>query len=1062
MPKQTTIAKITRPKTAGVYERKRLFRLIDQARDKAVWISGPAGSGKTTLAASWLDSRKLPCLWYQLDEGDNDIGSFFYYMGIAGKQAAPRVRTSLPLLTPEYAFGVPTFTRRFFETLYSRFSSPFVIVFDNYHHLSEASQLHDLMQIGLSVIPEGVTAIVMSRSDPPPLFTGLRAGKRLAVVGWEELRLSLEETRGVLQLESGKRIPGKQAARVFEKTGGWAAGLVLTAKDPGHAADADIDETRDPEEIFNYFATELFDGESGEVRDFLLRTAVLARMTPAVAGKLAPRSHADRILSDLNHRNLFTAKLDDRGPTYEYHPLFRQFLLARAQSVFSMSELQALRVVAGRCLEQSGQIEDAAELYHAASDAEGLTRLIMHHASALVRQGRHRTLEHWLQGLAPTVRATGPWLQYWMGVCTQPIDPAAARTYFEQAFSLFGGWNDIDAELLAWSAIVETFLYEWNDFTPLDRWIEWFEGKTRRAIAYSSRETEARVALSMAAALMVRNPGHPRAKFWWDRALSHARCTADTGFSLQVMSYAVNYYSWLGDMEQSGAVAGEIAAMAHAPQASPLAQLTWQWLDGTVAAWTLMPAAVVFEKIASALDHADKTGVHVWDHMLYALGMYNALLAEDLDRAREFSKKMSFTLSPGRRHAYCHYHYLIAWERLLAGDSDGAKTNAEKALNLAEETGFQFPRILCSLETARILLARGENAAAHTLGEQAYDAAVETKSRIFQYSAFLLRAETAFAAGSDNQGLQMLREGFSIGKKHGYLSQLWWHHAPALSLLCTRALEAGIEPAYTRTLITKHGLLPENASAAGERWPWPLKIYTLGSFRVERNGEALTFSRRAPRKPLDLLRVLVALGRKNVDLETVMEALWPEAEGDAAEKSLSVTLARLRELLGVKDALVMSEGAISLDERFVWADVRDFEALTEDAQGMSGEIDVACFEQALRLYHGPFFENEDQAWAIRPRERLTSRYLRTVEKLGAHYEKSGNLRKAIDVYQKGMYADDLIEKFHIRVMQCLLELGSKAEALSAYRRLQKTLHAVGVEPSPEAETLHRRILSSGA
>lgn len=114
-------AKITRPSMSGVIPRKRLFRLLDGMRTKPVtWISCMAGAGKTTLAASYLDARKLPCLWYSVDGGDSDIASFFYYLGQAAQKAAPKFRKPLPLLAPEYQMGLPVFASRFFEELYRR------------------------------------------------------------------------------------------------------------------------------------------------------------------------------------------------------------------------------------------------------------------------------------------------------------------------------------------------------------------------------------------------------------------------------------------------------------------------------------------------------------------------------------------------------------------------------------------------------------------------------------------------------------------------------------------------------------------------------------------------------------------------------------------------------------------------------------------------------------------------------------------------------------------------------------------------------------------------------
>jgi hypothetical protein len=138
--KPLSIAKITRPKLSVLLERKRLFKLLDSAGKKPIiWLSAPAGSGKTTLVASYLDRRGGACprpkratrriappkstaIWYSVDAGDTDIASFFYYMGIAAKKAAPRYKKTLPLLTPEYLAGIPTFTRRWFENLFGRLS----------------------------------------------------------------------------------------------------------------------------------------------------------------------------------------------------------------------------------------------------------------------------------------------------------------------------------------------------------------------------------------------------------------------------------------------------------------------------------------------------------------------------------------------------------------------------------------------------------------------------------------------------------------------------------------------------------------------------------------------------------------------------------------------------------------------------------------------------------------------------------------------------------------------------------------------------------------------------
>jgi ATP/maltotriose-dependent transcriptional regulator MalT len=160
-----SIAKITQPKTSGVFHRERLFRLLDAYGEAPViWISAPAGSGKTTLVASYLASRKLKSIWYRVDEGEGDIGAFFYYMGLAAKKASPRKGPRLRLLTPEYLLGVKTFILRYFETLYSRLKPPFRIVLDNYQLAQSQSDFHDVICRGADLLPEGISLIAASVS----------------------------------------------------------------------------------------------------------------------------------------------------------------------------------------------------------------------------------------------------------------------------------------------------------------------------------------------------------------------------------------------------------------------------------------------------------------------------------------------------------------------------------------------------------------------------------------------------------------------------------------------------------------------------------------------------------------------------------------------------------------------------------------------------------------------------------------------------------------------------------------------------------------------------------
>jgi ATP/maltotriose-dependent transcriptional regulator MalT len=97
---ESALNKITIPLIKGVVPRERLFRQIDEILSRPVlWVTAPGGSGKTTLIANYLATRNLPSLWYQVDQGDADVATFFYFMGLAARKSTPRNRKPLPLLT---------------------------------------------------------------------------------------------------------------------------------------------------------------------------------------------------------------------------------------------------------------------------------------------------------------------------------------------------------------------------------------------------------------------------------------------------------------------------------------------------------------------------------------------------------------------------------------------------------------------------------------------------------------------------------------------------------------------------------------------------------------------------------------------------------------------------------------------------------------------------------------------------------------------------------------------------------------------------------------------------
>jgi ATP/maltotriose-dependent transcriptional regulator MalT len=179
--------------------------------------------------------------------------------------------------------GIPTFTRRFFEELYGRLKIPYLVVFDNYHEVQGESMFHEVIRDGLGEVSEGINVIIISRSEPPQVLERMRANQLIGVIPWDDIRLDLDEFKGIVRHKGQKKMQNDMIMQLHSKTEGWAAGLLLMlekSKTEGIAAHSL--NTHDPEVIFDYFAGEIFQKIDKETQDVLARTALLPSITPAM------------------------------------------------------------------------------------------------------------------------------------------------------------------------------------------------------------------------------------------------------------------------------------------------------------------------------------------------------------------------------------------------------------------------------------------------------------------------------------------------------------------------------------------------------------------------------------------------------------------------------------------------------------------------------------------------------------------------------------------------------------------------------------------------------------
>jgi ATP/maltotriose-dependent transcriptional regulator MalT/DNA-binding SARP family transcriptional activator len=1045
-----SLAKLTRPRLARIHPRERLFLRFDQCRrEAAIWISGPPGAGKTTLAASYLESRTLPALWYQLDGGDADPASFFYYLAQGAREAGFDKTSELPLLTPEYLPDLAGFTRRYFRRLFAALPEGAVLVLDNYQELPASAPLQALIAGAVKEVPAALNLVLVSRSEPPMDFAGLAANGALAHIGADELALTLDETARVAALEGGFEESTVQA--LHTRTEGWAAGVVLMTKRYRRLG-AEGPGLTSHDALADYFDSEILARADAPTRELLLATAWLPQFTADMASRLTGDIAAARRLAALHRQHCFTSLSEGAAPAYQYHALFRDFLLGRATTMLSGARLRRLQHRAAELLAAEAQEDAAFRLYCEAGDPGAAVHLLLARAPELIGQGRWQMLQAWLAALPKEMVEATPWLIYWQGVCTAHAGPSAARSPLRQAYEGFLKGGDALGQGLAAAATVETYFLELSTFRPVDEWIPVLERFLAARPSFPCLELELRVLTSTGLALFYRQPQHPLLDKCMGRIHELLASELQPDHKVAAGTFLLNYLTGNGELEEMQTIAKTVGQLIDHPGVRPLSRLWW-W---TFVALVRLRSGSLEETLADlerGLAVAEEYGFHFAVPFLPLCKAHANLVFGQPAKAEALMRKAK-PLVWGVRDRF----FLDYLECLYAVSSDGTELAVERARRMVEanrEVGMGH-LVEAGLSLYALTLANhGEHEAAQRASEEALPMRAETP--FARHDRNLLIAYCTLLRGDRDEARALLADTFATGSARRYLISMHWPLG-MMPALCAFALEEGIEPQHTRQLIRTLNLKPPSPEV--ENWPWPVKLYTLGRVSVVIDGEALAFQGKAQKKPLELLKAILAHRGRGVDQGALAQELWPDLDGAAATNAIAIALHRLRKLLGRDDVLILRDGQLSLDARQAWVDAWAFERLCGKVeQGRASADELPALAQRInRLYLGHFLSGEEAPWAIAARERLRSKFLRAVTTLGRALEGAAHWDDLSALYRRAIALDPLAEEFHCGLMASLRAQGRLAEALDAYRHCRDILSiTLGVEPSPATQALYRSL-----
>jgi ATP/maltotriose-dependent transcriptional regulator MalT len=703
MPKQA-LAKYTRPKQSGLAPRERLFALLDEAREAPlICVCAPAGAGKTSLVASYIEARRPPHLWFQLDATDTDPAGFFANLGAL---LPKRSHAQLPALLEHNVDNLGAFARLFFRRFFAQLAERCVLVLDCGIELRAHAGLAQIVAEAAQEIPAGCNVVLLTRDMPPPQFARLRLQRSLIEVGWDALKLEPDETAAIIN--ASRQQSAFDARQLHEQCGGWAAGLrLLLEYQPrtGHASSAPS--MQGHAALFDYFAAEVFGGLDGAKQDALLRTALLPEVTERAARALTQTSSGWAALCELEQRRLFIDLLGTERPALRYHALFREFLLNQLRAKFSPFELRALQRESAALLVIDKRIDAAVPLLTEAGEWSAASRLILEEANTMLARGHTQTLRAWVAALPSWYVDATPRLLYCLGLAQSTSDPAAGIASLERAYQRFLAQHNTLGQALCAAAIIQAHYFRFDDYTGMRPWADALDLLLRQGLACPSAETELHVCSMLQIALTFVEPDHTSLPQVAERVLSLISRGLDVNQTVVAAGMLLTYFDWFAP-DKARLLARYIQPLLHARALTPFNHL-W-WLMAEVHHYgCIFDAQQVRALVASIEALAEQHALKLSEGALMTLRVKCLDARSASAEADRVLTRGVCALNPARRQEEINLRTYAAELYLQRDDLTAALNDCERALQASRDTGLKISE-LETLGLRALVLARSGHA----------------------------------------------------------------------------------------------------------------------------------------------------------------------------------------------------------------------------------------------------------------------------------------------------------------------------------------------------------------
>lgn len=1058
-----------------ILRRERIELMMERLLNKTLLlVCGAPGQGKTTLVAGFLEPLADKTFWYSCKQGSLDPDEFAlsiinFINSHSTKASAAEDQIDTSFIDPMGASFIDLIDSFDVDT-------DLFVVLDDYHIVRSQNSFDNFIQFFISHAPANIHFIIISRENLSYITNKLPGGQIIDIQD-NQLKFTLNESEYILGEIYNLGLTKKQLLCIHELAEGWITGLVMIGE--CFLSECYVNEISNLDSkkvlssipsISSYFENELFRNLANEEREFLLANSISDEINEKMIRTLGGKEAA-MLFEKVTSGKLLLSRVDVSG-TYKYNPLWREFLFNKAVDILGMEKVYQLHNLRGDYYYEQKNWKDAFINYTSGCDYEKGLIVLKKIGLGILDSDLIEELELLVSQIPIGRIERDPWSQFAYACVYRFRDHAICHYYLERAIKGFREIKDKQGEIQALNLKNETLMfYPGNLHQMKDVFNDTIEDDI-------DPETSGDLQLL----------GYKQISKAWSQcyltgqlddaitSIEEARRIAfrlnDSNLHLWSCYLMVLASIFKGDFEVAQGVVREALEIRNIDARDHIVITLIPYIAGMTDVF-----AGDFEKGEMFLELA---GNELINYKLNALDFYiknytayAKIYLGEWTEATQLIEEMGETV--GKYFNNKNYHlrsYYLLWKAVYAyvgHQSNKAVILARQALELRHMAGGEVYFLQSHFILGTVLRDSGDFKESEQHLLEALNRSIAMASKIFEASAYIQLALLYEASGKPALFREYAQKALELASENSYYHFHVWRDDDMQRLIeyCYRDMLPF--KGYLETLSSRRNIptnFMENRANSisindNKKEVNPFKVFMLGIFHIERNGEAC--DNIGVNKIHYLLKVL-CLKNKPCSIDSLIDAMWPGWDLKLAKNNFYFTLHQLRKWLGNKNIINFENGMCRIDKELFWTDVEQFESLIDMATALYANNNKSSAFEALadadKLYRGELLEGEilDQDLSLH-REVLARKHYNLLIDQGKILLEKEDYRGASDVLLKALTSAFSEEYAYRLLMIAYYNLGNQEQALETYKDFRDYMHTeINSEPSKMTDALRDNII----